>query len=341
MEYIGLKMKINEVLDEKIQRPQLPSLPAIGSNNTSNKNNQSDVFTGDEIKVTTFIGPNAKADWNPNELRKAEAAVRRGESREDIWLKHGTLWAADRLPRQEISNHKDKIINRISRGGSMRLGDFLHAPEVYKNYPHIANATVTHDINMPPETDAWARGTDEIGVGPNPSLGDFMHEVQHLVDNSERHSAGQSMKRATDISKRERGKYTPGDIYSGSTGERSAQSTPDRQRLTPAQRRRLFPDRLDTRKPNNKSYIHVNQQDPYGRYEILPLSTGQYAPQTRKQPTKTTPKMSPELPKSTPVPRKKTPTKNRRKGSFLPPGSGGTYTGAGTAGTNWKANENK
>ena len=326
VEYIDSNsMKINEVLDEKIQQPQLPPLPAIGSNNTSDKNNQSDVFTGDEIKVTTFIGPNAKADWNPNELRKAEAAVRRGESREDIWLKHGTLWAADRLPRQEISNHKDKIINRISRGDSMRLGDFLHAPEVFKNYPQLANAIVTHDTNMDKGIDAYAIGTDEIGVGPNPSLVNMMHEVQHLVDMSERHSAGQSMDRARNIADQEGGRVTPGDVYSGSTGERSAVETGNRQPLTPDQRRRLFPDKLDTRKPNNKSYIHVNQRDAYGYYEILPLSTGRYAPQTKTKPTKTKPKTTPRK-----QPQKKTWTS-----------TGGTHIGAGTGTINWKANENK
>jgi len=310
-------MRINEIINKKIQ-PRLPPLPAGGSNNTS------DVFTGDEIKVTTFIGPNARVDWNPNELRNAEAAVRRGDSREDIWLKHGTLWAADRLPRQEISNREDKIINRIPHGGSMFLSDFIHAPEVFKNYPHLANATVTHDTNMEKGTEAWASGTDEMGVGSNPRLETVMHEVQHLVDMSEWHSAGQSMDRAKNISKREGGRYTPGDVYSGSTGERSAVSTAERQRLTADQRRRLFPDRLDTRNPNNKSYIHVNQRDPYGRYEILPLSTGQYASQTKtKTKTKTTPQKQPQ---------KKTPTTNV---------TGGTFTGAGTGTINWKANENK
>lgn len=330
MEYLESKMKINEVLDEKIQQTRLPPLPAVGSDNTSS-NNQSDVFTGDETKVSTFIGPNARVDWNKKALRDAERAVNRGDSREDIWLKHGTLWAADHLPRQEISNHKDKIINKLPRGGSMFLRDFLHAPEVYKNYPHIANATVTHDISMDADTDAWARGTDEIGVGANPKLNDLMHEVQHLVDNSEMHSAGQSMDRAKTIADREGGKYTKGDVYWGSTGERSAFSTGQRQPLTPNQRRQFFPDRLDTRSPHNKSYIHVNQSEPYGSYEIRPLDDGRYAPQTTTTTTPTKPKSTPVKPKSKP---KKSPTITV---------TGGTHIGAGTTSdpADWKANENK
>jgi hypothetical protein len=324
VEYLESKMKINEVLDEKIQQTRLPPLPAVGSNNTSS-NNQSDVFTGDETKVSTFIGPNAKVDWNPKALRAAELAVKRGESRENIWLKYGTLWAADRLPRQEISNHKDKIINKLPRGGSMSLSDFIHVPEVYKNYPHIANATITHDTSMDANTGAWARGTGEIGVGANPSLDDVLHEIQHLVDNSELHSAGQSPDVAQNIANREGGKYTKGDVYWGSTGERGAFSTGQRQPLTPSQRRRLFPDQLDTRSPHNFSYIHVNQREPYGKYEIRPLGDGVYAPQT----TTTTTTTTPTKPKSTP---KKSPTIGYQVAPLARP----LLDPA-----DWKANENK
>ena len=122
-------MKINEVLDEKIQQARLeplsvPNLNTKLSTSKDNsveqqiqnafakaldKNNKDSIFTGDETKVATFIGPKAEVDWNSDAAKNAAAAYAKdGADLKDIFNKYGVLFGADKHARQEISNHLDK-----------------------------------------------------------------------------------------------------------------------------------------------------------------------------------------------------------------------------------------
>ncbi len=286
-------MKINEVLDEKIQQARLeplsvPNLNTKLSTSKDNsveqqiqnafakaldKNNKDSIFTGDETKVATFIGPKAEVDWNSDAAKNAAAAYAKdGADLKDIFNKYGVLFGADKHARQEISNHLDKFLidpSEIKTG--MKLSDIVDMPGVNANYPHLAkNITIAIGPKANPNNSAWVNTkTGVMGIPMNPTMSDIAHETQHVVDKHEEFAPGLSSYWSKRISDESGGKWTDENAYFGTPSEIFSFATDHRVGLTPDQRSKQYPRYLH---PNSQlSPINVVQDPKTKEYEITPI----------------------------------------------------------------------
>ena len=171
----------NKKLQEKLT-PLAPKTTPIGKLNLSpdstpkkKKNDQSDVFTGDGIRIATYIGPNA-TDWNNESYLKAIQLQKQGKNEDEIWKQTRTIMAADGHWWQEISDHKSKLKMKApegwQHGGETTLEQVLDAPGLFNSYPHLRNVRVVHDIIGTGGTaDGWTTSDGKtIGLRHFPSF---------------------------------------------------------------------------------------------------------------------------------------------------------------------------
>lgn len=109
--------------------------------------------------------------------------------------------APDGHVRQEFSDkgaylgyNKEGVAHHLQQGDEMRLGDYLHHPELYKHYPELADMKVA-GVNTEGKLHGfYAPNTKTIGIdvnAPHP-LETVLHEIQHAVQHIEGHSNGAS-----------------------------------------------------------------------------------------------------------------------------------------------------
>lgn len=303
-------MKINEVINENFNdrlpfleklTPLAPKTTPIGKLNLTpdtvtvdrlkkNKNDQSDVFTGDEIKITTYIGPNA-TDWNNKAFLKAQKLHKQGKNEADIWKETRTVLDADGNWWQEISDHAStlKKVKPVDwdETGLTTLGQVLDAPGLFNSYPYLRDLPVWHDkdASVGQHVSGWYLD-GKIGMRFMPNFdplnaternlqelkGTLYHEIFHAIDDIE----GRSVAPATgyrghvlsDIT------FTPKrDVYTGSSDEVKARDVTDRLNMTPNERGKHTPRVLGRAGRDGGSRRTIVVKDPDIDYGDKPGST--------------------------------------------------------------------
>ena len=158
------------------------------------------------VATSIFIGPRA-AQWNKATNKTAQAMEKAGVSPEEIWSKTMNFRAPDGKWRQEISDVPAAMKQGPDQG---HLEQFVHHPDLYKNYPDLLRLEVTKDLNAP--TSSYSPVDDSILLNQKDSryAPGALHEVQHAVQTRENFAMGGNPamafknKEAFDILKRKR-----------------------------------------------------------------------------------------------------------------------------------------
>ena len=181
-------MKINEVINENFKdrlpfleklTPLAPKTTPIGKLNLSpNKPSKKKPDAG-EVKIVTYIGPNA-TDWNNPAYLKAVQLHKQGKSEDEIWKETRTVQDAAGDWWQEISDHESTLKRDKPEGfgpgrwNQTQLDKVINDPSLFKQYPHLKDINVVWDeggqITGRPEVDGWYDDRNTIGLADFPSF---------------------------------------------------------------------------------------------------------------------------------------------------------------------------
>ena len=96
-------------------------------------------FIGDQVAV--FHGPNSES-WDIKKVNQAKKLEKQGVSRNDIWKQTGVFRNSNGDWRMEISDYGIKVKQIPDKGRSLKLGDVIDHPELFKAYPHLKNMPI-------------------------------------------------------------------------------------------------------------------------------------------------------------------------------------------------------
>lgn len=225
-----------------------------------------------------YVGEGARnVDKEQLELARDLAAA--GWENEDIWALTGWFQGHDGEWRTEISDEAARFTGRgqeALKGNENVRGraiDFIDHPELYANYPDLADM----DVMIGPELEGWPNvqaaimGDDSLYLRndnmPAPDVLDYaIHEMQHGVQMEEDFLNGDNprgiydrmMAVAPEGAERdlwrdrvESGRYPKNLVeqewYRNQWGEEEAWDTQARRRMTPEHRRQNPPEAVSTR----------------------------------------------------------------------------------------------
>lgn len=103
----------------------------------------------------------------------------------------------DKMPRFEISDEAMKVIKPWR--GSGNLDEFISHPELFKNYPHLKDVKVYITSELGPGQAQLSGSGKQIMIGegsPSSYAGNFVHEIQHAIQEYEGFAKGGSPDRA-------------------------------------------------------------------------------------------------------------------------------------------------
>lgn len=146
---------------------------------------------------------------NPQALSEAMSMESKGHSPEEIWqrtksLGQGWFRDVDRKWKFEIPDTEAKLNEGVLRGSErainvpaygVKLNEILQHPELYENYPQLANTSVRSSFNPGA---FYNEDADLIGIGftdKDSYLSNLLHETQHTVQGIENFARGSSINR--------------------------------------------------------------------------------------------------------------------------------------------------
>lgn len=165
---------------------------------------------GDVVSQAMFIGPRA-ANFNFEQLGRHQEMEAAGERPRDILSETGIFRGSDGLLRSEISDRGARV-SSLPFGDmpgaddapiQRTLGGILDHPELYENYPGIANTPVNNMAKTDPASLLNTGGyfdpqTGEITINPlinnttKRTQDTMLHEIQHLIQDVEGFAKGGS-----------------------------------------------------------------------------------------------------------------------------------------------------
>lgn len=216
----------------------------------------------------TMIGKNAQT-FNWNDANFAEELKALGYSARDIWeVTQNRIWNSG--IRQEIDDSvmkvKDTKFKTASFGSQYtRLGDLIEHNELFKAYPDLKNAFVIIDDTFKRGEAGYTKSglQDHIVIGADklgkPDTTSLLHEIQHAIQQREGWQGGGNPENfgtrkiiLPNGTIKEVDNFTQ---YETLAGEWEARITQARAKLTPAQRKKYFPDDWD-RLPSGALNVH-------------------------------------------------------------------------------------
>lgn len=198
---------------------------------------------------------------------KANQMAKKGLDNETIRQKTGWLQDSKGDWKFEISDNEAKIITKLEKNKTYKLGNILEHNDLYEMYPNLKNNKIIfRDFNTREEngityekrgrinnlTNTISLNNNLISKGKNAVLDTLVHEIQHRIQKSERFEQGTTSAIGF-------------DNYRNNPGEIEARNTAQRRNLTYNERLKYTPDIIKGKsvtnkdKTNNKLY-HFNEE---------------------------------------------------------------------------------
>jgi hypothetical protein len=210
--------------------------------------------------VGMFVGVGSRT-WDAASNKIAKELEKAGVSAREIWSKTGNWKAPDGNWRQEIPDNAAEFrgnfdasiaskANNYVGGSEGPIGGMYRHDELFKAYPGLLSSDRMKVTKLPdwlPDSansgqysrTFGGKGTLELrNKTQEGALNTAVHEMQHAVQNYEKHQGGGLEGQFKDIP----GGLSAYDQYRALQGEAEARAAAARQMLTPAQRKELFPE---------------------------------------------------------------------------------------------------
>lgn len=181
-------MKIKDIIMERLPKNDDEEVKGKGD-----KYKSSHPFIDD--KVAVFHGPNS-ASWNPEMVDLARKLEKRGQDRQSIWKATGVFRNSNGDWRMEISDYGMQIKTIPKVGQTLKLGDVIDHPELFKAYPRLKNMPVRGYGDEDAHADAlgyYDPGKFNIAMkipgdywGPEEWRRTMAHELQHVIQGIEK-----------------------------------------------------------------------------------------------------------------------------------------------------------
>jgi hypothetical protein len=145
-----------------------------------------------------FIGKSAKT-WDAASAKRAEELEKAGIAPEEIWRETGTFRAPDGQLRQEISDKEMQFKDEnkffaLPEGKYRRLPNVVTHKKLTESYPEAKRTMVFKGEDYEGGSASPLPFPEYIHVGKGLLKGDtkdtFVHELQHLVQNTEKFAPG-------------------------------------------------------------------------------------------------------------------------------------------------------
>jgi hypothetical protein len=240
-----------------------------------------------------FMGAKSQT-FNPADAVRAEELGSLGYSAREIWeTTQNRIWNSG--IRQEIDDSvmkvKDPQFKTASWGAQYtRLNELIDHPELFKAYPDLKDAFIVIDDSFKDGRASYQRfrDADIISIGAdkkgNADTQSLLHEIQHAIQNKEGWQGGGSpdeFKGRSIILPNGEVKTVDNFMeYQTLAGEWEARITQNRDKLTPEERKNVFPDDGDifpssalnvhTPKYQIPSTINEEIKKPKGNSAVIP-----------------------------------------------------------------------